>query len=95
VSFQVDRDAIEVGREEGRKLRVVVQGGPIELYDMKVHFGDGWVFDPQLRHVFREGSTSRVIDLSGDRRTIRRIAFVYRSVERRDGRATVSVYGGR
>lgn len=94
---RTDRDTIEVGRSEGRfsKLRIVVQGAPVEVYDMRVTFGDGSVFDPPLRHTFQEGSASRVIDLPGDRRAIRRIDFVYRNADRREGRATVSVFGGR
>ncbi len=49
-------------------------------------------FSPELRHRFDEKSTSRVIDLPGDRRTIKRIDFNYRSINRREGKATVAVY---
>jgi hypothetical protein len=95
VDFKGDRDRIEVGRSEGkfRQVRFTVKGGAIEMRDMVVTFGDGKKFSPNLRHHFDEKSSSRVIDLPGDRRVIRSVDFVYRSTSHRDGRATVSLYG--
>ncbi|HWP59278.1 MAG TPA: hypothetical protein VNL14_15395 [Candidatus Acidoferrales bacterium] len=95
VDFKVDRDRIDVGRSEGRfrQLRFTVKGGDIEMRDMVVTFGDGTTFSPNLRHHFDEKSSSRVIDLPGNRRVIKRVDFVYRSMSRRGGKATVSLYG--
>lgn len=93
--FKVDRDRIEVGRSEGRfsKLRVAVKGAPLEMYDMVVTFGDGTTFSPNIRHHFNENSWSHEIDLPGDRRAIRSVDFRYRSPDRREGRATLLLYG--
>jgi hypothetical protein len=93
--FKVDRDRIEVGRSEGRfsKLRVAVKGAPLEMYDMVVTFADGTTFSPNIRHHFNENSWSHEIDLPGDRRAIRSVDFRYRSPDRREGRATVLLYG--
>lgn len=95
VDFKGDRDRIEVGRSEGkfRQLRFTVTGGSIEMRDMVVTFGDGKKFSPNLSAHFDEKSSSRVIDLPGDRRVIKSVDFVYRSTRRRDGKATVSLYG--
>ena len=95
VDFRADNDVIEGGRSEGRfqKLRVIVRGAPIELRDMKVIFDDNSVLDvAQRSRVLRENSDF-VIDLPGERRVIKRIDFQYRSVDRREGKATVLVYG--
>ena len=95
VDFRADNDVIEVGRSEGRfqKIRVVVRGAPIELRDMKVIFDDDSVIDvPRRSRILRENSDF-VIDLPGERRVIQRIDFQYRSVNRREGKATVLVYG--
>jgi len=97
VDFKADRDVIEVGRHEGlfRKLRVVIRGAPIQLRDMKVIFTDNSVFDPVTRdHLLREDS-AYVFDLPGHRRAIKRITFLYRSINRREGKATVLVFGER
>ena len=94
VDFKNDHDWIDVGRKEGRfkQLEIKVQGAPVEINKMVVTFGNNETFSPELRHRFDENSTSRVIDLPGDRRTIKKIDFNYRSINRREGKATVAVY---
>jgi hypothetical protein len=94
VDFRGDRDRIQVGRHEGkfRQIQVRVQGAPVEIHDMVITFGNNEKFSPPLRHRFDERSNSRVIDLPGERRTIRNVEFNYRSTERREGKATVAVY---
>jgi hypothetical protein len=70
-----------------------VDGASIEMRDMVVTFTDGSRFRSETRHRFREGATSQIIDLPGDRRYIAQVDFVYCSISRREGRATVSLYG--
>jgi hypothetical protein len=97
VDFRGDRDVIHLRPSEGsfRRVRIDVQGAPIQLRDLKLVFSNDSVFDPELQHhVVREGS-SLVFDLPGNRRVIRSIAFVYRSVDRHEGKALVKVYGER
>lgn len=94
VDFKAERDVIQVGRDEGkfRMVRIVVRGAPIELRDVKVVFGDGAVFDPKVEKHLKEDAAF-VLDLPGDRRIIERISFLYRSPDRREGKATVLVFG--
>jgi len=94
VSFAAERDVIEVGAVEGRftAVRFDVADGDLEMYNVRVVFGDGDAWSPPTRMDFRQGTRSRVIDLPGGARVIRRIEFAYRSRVRR-GRATVEVYG--
>jgi hypothetical protein len=94
VDFQRDRDTIEVGKSEGRfkQLQIRVKGAPIEMSDMVVTFGNGETFSPNLRERFAEGTGSKTIDLPGDRRTIKRIDFRYKSIKRREGKGRVEVY---
>lgn len=93
--FKVERDRIDVGRREGRfsELRVAVRGAPLEMYDMVVTFADGTTYSPNIRHRFDENTWTREINLPGDRRVIRSVDFRYRSPNRREGRATVMLYG--
>ena len=95
VAFRGDHDRIEVGRQEGRfrQLQIRVEGAPIEMRRMVVTFRNGETFSPTLRHRFEKNSSSRVIDLPRNRRVIERIDFDYRSISRREGTATVAVYG--
>jgi hypothetical protein len=60
---------------------------------MVVTFGNNQKFNPKLRHRFAEGSGSQTIDLPGERRVIKQIDFNYRSINRREGKGRVEVYG--
>lgn len=93
VSFGAEKDVI-TAKHQGRfrAIKVEVEGGNLEMYNIRLVFGDGTTFSPDTRVNFREGSWSRTIDLPGEARVIRRVEFWYRS-ELRRGRATVRVYG--
>jgi hypothetical protein len=93
VSFAAEKDVISA-RHQGRfhAIKLEVEGGNLDLYNIRVVFGDGESFSPETRVEFREGSWSRTIDLPGGARVIRRIEFWYKS-ELRRGRAYVRVYG--
>jgi hypothetical protein len=97
VDFKSDRDVVEVGRHEGqfRKLRLVVRGAPLQLRDLQVIFGDNSVFDPAVRNRVLREDAAYVFDLPGHRRTIKRVTFLYRSINKREGKATVLVFGER
>jgi hypothetical protein len=97
VDFRVDHDVIRaLGEGQFRSVRFVVEGGDIEMYDVRITFGDGESFSPSTRLYFRGGSRSREIDLPGRARVVRRIDFFYRSLFRGGrGRATIHVYGRR
>jgi len=94
VDFRVDHDVIEVGRIEVRfhELRFVVRGGAIEMYDVAVVLGDGETIRPHTRLIFDRGE-GRMIELPGERRVVRRVEFVYRSLHSDFRRATVTLYG--
>jgi hypothetical protein len=96
VEFRAERDVISVTSREGTfaALKFEVDGGNLDLYNVRVIFGNGDVFSPDTRLEFREGSWSRTIDLPGNRRVIKRIEFYYRS-ELQRGKATIKAYGRR
>ena len=52
---------------------------------MVVTYANGVADTIPVRHIFKEGSLSRIIDLPGRKRIIRKIVF--------EGRALVKVYG--
>jgi len=93
VDFRNDRDRIEVAQNEGRfrQIQVKVTKAPIEIFDMVVTMENDETFRPKLRQRFTEGSGSRIIDLPGERRAIKRIDFSYKSLDRREGKGIVEV----
>lgn len=94
VSFTLDHDAIVVGAREGAftAIKIEVAGGNLEMYNIRLTFGNGDTWSPNTRVQFQQGSWSRTIDLPGPARVIRRIDFWYRSRLRR-GTAMVRVFG--
>lgn len=88
-----DHDAIAVGREDGRfkSIQIQVDGSALEMFEIKVTFGDGQTFEPKTRLVFDNGTRSRVIDLPGDRRVIKRVDFRYGNLPG-GGRARVELW---
>jgi hypothetical protein len=88
-----DRDRITIGAYEGRfdQLVLVVADGNIQLSKLALTFGNGERFNPEVRHLFQEGARTRVIDLPGNNRVIRRIDLAYGRFGR--GKAIVQVWG--
>jgi hypothetical protein len=94
VNGRVDRDIIHVGRKEGRfhRLQILVESSALEMYDVLVVFGDGSTYSPQTRLVFEPNTRTRVIDLPGGARVIRRVEFRYGNLPG-GGRARVELWG--
>ena len=79
VNGKADRDTIAVGGKEGRfrSIQIKVEHSALEMFDVLVTFGDGTTFSPPTRLVFNNGDISKVIDLPGDKRVIRKVDFKY------------------
>ena len=95
VDLKNERDRIDVGKSEGqfRQIQIRVDDAPIEINKMVITFGNGETFEPRINERLGEDTKTRAIDLPGERRVIKRIDFNYRTANRREGRATVSIYG--
>jgi len=96
VGFRTDYDEIAVGRMRGyfRQLLFKVDRNDMELFDLKIIFHDGTRVDLPTRLVFHKRGRSRLLDLPGNRRMIRKIVFRYRSIGSfLERRAVIRVYG--
>lgn len=93
--FRADHDVITVTGVEGTfsGIKLDVRGNGLELRDLKVVFGDGRVQDVRVRRHLAPGQSTRVIELTGGARVIRKVTFWYRSHKRPRGRATVRLLG--
>ncbi|MBE7490770.1 MAG: hypothetical protein HS108_03250 [Planctomycetes bacterium] len=96
VNFLADKDTIDVSDEDGRFVALVidVDDGELAVHKIKLTFGNGETFEPEVRHEFKEGSRSRQIDLPGEKRAIRKVELSYKS-RLKEGRATVHLFGKR
>lgn len=95
VNFKIDKDDIHVGAKEGgfTKLKVVVTGGSLNMHRMVVTYMNGEKEEINLRHNFKKGSGSRIIDLNGGKRLIKNIRFFYDTKNLAKSRAKVVVFG--
>lgn len=93
VDGKVDRDTIGVTRAEGRftRVMVVVEHSALEMYDVDITFGDGEHFSPGTRYIFGKDTRSRVIDLPGGARVIRKVEFRYGNLPG-GGRAQIELW---
>jgi hypothetical protein len=94
VEARLDKDIVPVGRDDGlfSAIQIKVENSALVLYELKVVFGNGETFEPKLQLVFNKDTSSRVIDLPGDKRVIKRIEFKYRDLPG-GGKARVEVWG--
>jgi hypothetical protein len=94
VNGGMDHDVIHVGRRDGRftSIMIVVENAPVEIFDLAVTFGDGQRWEPHTKLVFGPDTTSRMIDLQGGARVIRRVDFRYGNLVG-GGQAKVELWG--
>lgn len=107
VSTTVDHDTIKLGFDRGRfrAIKLQVLDRDIELYNLRVTFGNGDVQEIPVNGTVYAGMTTAPLDLSGHRRWIDRIDLVYRTKGDREwfhrtqygyghgGQARVTVFG--
>lgn len=96
VNGKVDKDVIVVGRDDGvfTAIQIKVEGSALQMFEIKVVFGNGESFEPKTRLVFDKDTSSRVIDLPGNKRVIKRVEFKYGNLPG-GGNARVELWGKR
>ena len=95
VNYALDRDEIMVTRAEGlfTGLQIRVKRGPVNMHRLVVHYGNGESEEVALRENFRAGGVSRVIDLPGNKRIIKKVVFVYDTKNLANRKALVELWG--
>jgi len=95
VNMAGDHDEIPVTIKDGvfSKLKFKVLKAPIHVKNIKVVFGNGDTKNVDIKKKFAPGSESRVIDLPGNKRIIRKIVMNYKTVPTHKGKAVVVVWG--
>ena len=95
VNYGLDRDEIDVTAQEGffTGLKLKVKHSPINMHKLVVHYGNGEVQEIELRENFRAGTESRVLDLPGNKRVIRKVVLVYDTKNFANSKAVVELWG--
>jgi len=94
-SYNLDFDRIVV-TEKGTyaKLKINVRGN-LNMHSARVNYANGTSQQLKLKHSFRAGTDSRIIDLNGNKRRIKSIDFWYDTNNRSRKRAKILVFGRR
>lgn len=95
VNMGADHDEILVTAYAGffTKIKFKVLDAPILLRNVKIIFGNGESRNVKVNKKFTAGMESRVIDLPGNTRIIKKIVMNYTAVARHKGKATFVVWG--
>lgn len=94
-NHSVDHDAIIVAGpfDDFRKIKFKVTDSPLHILRLVVTYDNGMPDNIEVRDNIPRGGESRVIDLNGGKRSIRKIEFWYETKGILNGKADVTVFG--
>lgn len=95
VFFRVDRDVIPVSLQKGvyKALKLKVSAGTINMHRFIVFFGNGTSKELIIRDLIRRGGETRVMDLPGNSRIIKRVEILYDTKSYSSRKAVVQLWG--
>ena len=95
VNYKVDRDEIAVTLREGRftAVKLFVRKSPVNMHKMIIHYRNGDKQNVNLRNKIPAGGQTRVVDLNGGKRVIKKVVFWYDTKGIQDKRATIELWG--
>jgi hypothetical protein len=95
INYALDHDEIMVTRAEGvfSAVQLRIKRSPINMHKMVVHYGNGEVDEIALRENFRAGGQSRVIDLPGNKRVIKKVVLWYDTKNPANDKGVVELWG--
>ena len=94
-SFSLDKDQIMVdGVDRFTSIRLKATDAPIEIFDIEVHYVDGEREEIGVQQKLDKGESTRVIDLKGVARNIKKVVLIYKSIPNaKDAKTVVELFG--
>ena len=95
VNFEKDRDAISViGSRKFSTIKFQVTVAPIIISDLEVYYSSGDMQKININETIKSPGESRVIDLKGGERNLKKVVFIYKTLpNRKDKKAHVQLWG--
>ena len=89
VDMKADHDVLLVTFHEGfySKVKFVIRKAPLHLKNVNIIFGNGENKNIVFNKRFNAGTTTRIIDLPGNRRIIKKIKLNYKTIPSGKGKA--------
>src|SRR5204863_5805506 len=93
--FKAEKDELIVlGADAFKSIKIKVTDAPIHIADLEVYYESGDNESIPLKSDFKAGGESRVIDLKGNTRALKKVVFVYNTVPNsKNDKAHVELYG--
>jgi hypothetical protein len=95
VNMKTEKDEILVlGKDKFTSLKIKVTDEPVYLASMTIYYENGETEDANISSDLKAGSASKVINLKGGAREIKKVSFVYHtSANTKNEKAHVELYG--
>ncbi len=95
VDFKKEKEEILIiGADRFAKIKFKVAQAPINLISLTLYFESGDKQDVAVNSIIKLSGESKVIDIEGGERSIKKIVFVYKTLpNQKDKKATVEVWG--
>jgi hypothetical protein len=95
VDFKKEKDEVMViGAKRFASVKFKVTDAPVDFIDMEIIYDNDQVHKVNVNSPVQINSESRVIDLKGQERDIKKIVFVYKTLpNRKDDKAHVEIWG--
>ena len=95
VNLKADHDVLVVSFHEGfySKVKFVIRKAPLHLKNINIVFGNGENKNVVFNKRFNAGSSTRIIDLPGNKRIIKKIKLNYKTIPSGTGRALLVAWG--
>jgi len=93
--LKAEKDELVVlGADRFRSIKIKVTDAPIHIASLEVFYESGDNESITLKSDFKAGGESRVIDLKGTDRAIKKVVFVYNTIPNsKNDKAHVELYG--
>ncbi|MCB0633356.1 MAG: hypothetical protein R2824_10110 [Saprospiraceae bacterium] len=95
VNFQLDRDEIPVTLASGtfNSVKLLVHNSPLHMHRFVIHFSNGGTQEVLVRERIPKGGETRIIDLKGGNRGIKKVVFWYDTGNLARGKAIIELWG--
>lgn len=95
VNRRLDRDIIPVTIRDGffRKIKLMAVDGNINIKQCIIQFADGTKQIVEVRKTLKANQSTNVIDISGNRRIIDQVEFLYDTKGIKVKKAKIKLYG--
>ncbi len=95
VNMKADHDEIMVTHHKGHytRLKFAIKKAPVFLRNINIVFGNGTNKNVVFNKRFNPGTMTRMIDLPGNKRVIKKIKLNYKTIRGHNGKAIVVAWG--